>query len=204
MTFVTEHPGSGRQCRAASTARPLTLFPRVLKDQMGEGRGRGAQRRHRGEGSNSESFHSNNRMRSDGQRHATPPPPSLQGLFNGKPGDLIEINRGPYNQWAVYIGENEVVYFTTEGVQSSGSSASLSSSPGKVKRETFKNVVGNDRYQVNNLLDKTFKARDPSVIEKEACAMVGRELEYDNKTYNCEHFAIEMRYGKAESRQVCI
>ncbi|CAB1436639.1 unnamed protein product [Pleuronectes platessa] len=41
MTFVTEHPGSGSQCRAASTARPLTLFPRVLRDQMGEGRGRG-------------------------------------------------------------------------------------------------------------------------------------------------------------------
>ncbi|XP_060938178.1 phospholipase A and acyltransferase 4-like [Limanda limanda] len=124
--------------------------------------------------------------------------------FNGKPGDLIEINRGPYKQWAVYIGENEVVHFGTEGVQSSGSSESLSSSKGKVKCEKFTDVVGNHRYQVNNLLDKTFEPREPSIIVKEACEMVGRELQYDLVKYSCEHFAIEMRYGKAESLQVCI
>ncbi|XP_053290742.1 uncharacterized protein LOC128450996 [Pleuronectes platessa] len=122
--------------------------------------------------------------------------------FNGKPGDLIEINRGPYQHWAVYIGENEVVHLVTEGVQSSGSSASLSSSNGKVKREKFNDVVGNHHYQVNNLLDKMFKPRDPSVIVKEACAMVGREPQYDLVTYNSEHFATDLRYGVAESRQI--
>ncbi|XP_060939380.1 phospholipase A and acyltransferase 3-like [Limanda limanda] len=125
----------------------------------------------------------------------------MERTFNGKPGDLIEINRGPYKQWAVYIGENKVVHLDTDGVQSSDSSANPGSSNGKVKREKFTDVVGNHRYQVNNLLDDRRKARDPSIIVKEACAMVGRELPYDLVTYNCEHFAIEMRYGEAESGQ---
>ncbi|XP_053289718.1 phospholipase A and acyltransferase 1 [Pleuronectes platessa] len=121
--------------------------------------------------------------------------------FKGNKGDLIEINRGPYQHWAVYIGGNEVVHFTTDGGQSSGSSANLGSSTGKVKREKLANVVGNHRYQINNLLDKSRKARDPSVIVKEACAMVGSEPQYNFVTYNSEHFATEMRYGEAGSQQ---
>ncbi|XP_053289711.1 uncharacterized protein LOC128450331 [Pleuronectes platessa] len=121
--------------------------------------------------------------------------------FNGEPGDLIEINRGPYQHWAVYIGENEVIHLVTEGVQSSGSSATLSSSNGKVKCEKFNDVVGNHHYQVNNLLDEEYDARDPSVIVKEACEMVDRVPQYDLVTYNSQHFATDLRYGKAESRQ---
>ncbi|XP_060939035.1 uncharacterized protein LOC133015783 [Limanda limanda] len=123
---------------------------------------------------------------------------SLQ--INEKPGDLIEINRGPYHHWAVYIGENEVVHFTTDGVQSSSSSKSLSSR-GEVKREKLADVVGIHHHIINNLLDNSRKPRDPSVIVKEACEKVDSKLQYDVKTYNCEHFATEMRYGKAESLQ---
>ncbi|XP_053289708.1 uncharacterized protein LOC128450330 isoform X2 [Pleuronectes platessa] len=121
--------------------------------------------------------------------------------FNGKPGDLIEIFRGPYKDWAVYISKDEVVHFTTDGRQSSGSSASLSSSRGKVKCEKFTDVVGSDRYQINNLLDDLYDARDTSIMVKEASAMVGRNPQYNLVTYNSEHFASEMRYGKAKSRQ---
>ncbi|XP_035023621.2 phospholipase A and acyltransferase 4-like [Hippoglossus stenolepis] len=121
--------------------------------------------------------------------------------FNGKPGDLIEISRWGYQHWAVYIGENEVVHLVPEGGDSSGS-FELLSSRGEVKREKLTDVVGNHRCQVNNLLDNSGKARDPSIIVKEACAMVGSELQYNVATYNCEHFATEMRYGKAKSWQV--
>ncbi|XP_047197629.1 uncharacterized protein LOC124852596, partial [Hippoglossus stenolepis] len=123
------------------------------------------------------------------------------GEVKAKPGDLIEIFRWGYQHWAVYIGENEVVHLVNEGGQSSGSSANPSSSTGKVKREKLAKVVGNHRYQVNNLLDDMYKARMPMTIVKEACEMVGSELQYNVATYNCEHFATEMRYDKAESRQ---
>ncbi|XP_060938181.1 phospholipase A and acyltransferase 4-like [Limanda limanda] len=123
-------------------------------------------------------------------------------LFNGKPGDLIQIFCLGYQHWAVYIGENEVVHLDTEGGQSSGSLANSSSSIGNVKRENLTDMVGKRHQHINNLLDDKYNARDPSIIVKEACAMVGRELQYNVVTYNCEHFATEMRYGKAESRQV--
>ncbi|XP_062253444.1 phospholipase A and acyltransferase 3-like [Platichthys flesus] len=124
--------------------------------------------------------------------------------FKGKPGDLIEIFRDePYQHWAVYIGGQMVVHLVPEGGQSSGSSANPSSSSrAEVKLEKFADVVGSDRYQVNNLLDDKYKPCDPSIIVKEACERVGREPKYDLVDYNCEHFANEMRYGKAESRQV--
>ncbi|CAB1438328.1 unnamed protein product [Pleuronectes platessa] len=74
--------------------------------------------------------------------------------FNGKPGDLIEIFRWPYKHWAVYIGEDEVVHLVNDCGQSSVSSAISSNSNGKVKREKLTDVVGNDHYLVNNLLDQ--------------------------------------------------
>ncbi|CAB1457590.1 unnamed protein product [Pleuronectes platessa] len=121
--------------------------------------------------------------------------------FKGIPGDLMEINRGTHQHWAVYIGQNEVVHLVPDGGQSSGSLESLSSSDGKVKCEKLTDVVGNDRYQVNNLLDDMYDARDPSIIVRKARKMVGQVLQYNTDTYNSEHFAIEMRYGVAESRQ---
>ncbi|XP_060938177.1 phospholipase A and acyltransferase 4-like [Limanda limanda] len=124
-------------------------------------------------------------------------------LFKGKPGDLIEIFRKAFQHWAIYIGKNEVVHFVLDGGLSTGLSASLSST-GKVLREKLTDVVGNDRYKVNNHLDKRRKARDPSIIVKEACAMVGHELKYSIATFNCEHFATKMRYGVGVSQQVCI
>ncbi|XP_053289725.1 phospholipase A and acyltransferase 4-like [Pleuronectes platessa] len=122
--------------------------------------------------------------------------------FNREPGDLIEIFRWPYKHWAVYIGEDEVVNLVNDCGQSSVSSAISSNSNGKVKREKLTDVVGNDRCQVNNLLDEKYQPRDPSIIVKEALAIDGRELQYNIVTYNSEHFATEMRYGVAVSLQM--
>ncbi|XP_060938179.1 phospholipase A and acyltransferase 4-like [Limanda limanda] len=124
--------------------------------------------------------------------------------FKGNKGDLIEISHRDHKQWAIYIGGNEVVMLVKKGDQSPGWLESLSSSTGKVKREKLAAVVGNHRCRVNNLLDDRRNARDPSVIVKKACAMVGRNLPYNVATYNSWHFATEMRYDKAESWLVCI
>ncbi|XP_053289723.1 phospholipase A and acyltransferase 4 isoform X1 [Pleuronectes platessa] len=121
--------------------------------------------------------------------------------FNGKPGDLIQIFRGSYQHWAVYIGGQMVVHLVPEGGQSSGP-LELLSSRAEVKREKLTDVVGHHHFKVNNLKDEEYDARDPSIIVKEACEMVGRVLSYSVVSYNCEHFAADLRYGKAESRQV--
>ncbi|XP_034714960.1 phospholipase A and acyltransferase 4-like isoform X2 [Etheostoma cragini] len=116
--------------------------------------------------------------------------------FNAKPGDLIEISRVLYQHWALYIGNMEVVHLTTPG-----GDVALETT-GKVKREMIKKVVGHDRFKVNNLLDEKYPPREPYIIVKEACSMVGQELWYSLTSRNCEHFVTDLRYGKAESRQV--
>ncbi|XP_028422629.1 retinoic acid receptor responder protein 3-like isoform X2 [Perca flavescens] len=95
--------------------------------------------------------------------------------FNAKPGDLIEIDRGIYQHWAIYIGGMQVVHLTTPNGDSSSSGSSLmvlDSLIGKVKRENIWEVVGNNSFKVNNLLDDKYQPRESYIIVKEACSMV--------------------------------
>lgn len=71
-----------------------------------------------------------------------------------------------------------------------------------VKREELWDVVGTDKWEINNSLDEKYKPLPVHVIVNEARKRVGRELPYCVFRGNCEHFANELRYGKAESRQV--
>lgn len=71
-----------------------------------------------------------------------------------------------------------------------------------VKKEELWDVVGTDKWLINNGLDQKYKPRPPHDIVREVCTMVGRELPYCIFRGNCEHFVNELRYGKAESRQV--
>ncbi|GAA6225296.1 HRAS-like suppressor 3 [Lates japonicus] len=122
-----------------------------------------------------------------------------------QPGDLIEIFRGSYQHWAVYIGDGFVVHLAPPSeVPDAGSSSVMSVLTEKaiVKREELWDVVGTNQWKVNNSMDDKYEPRSVHVIVREACALVGRELPYCVFRGNCEHFVNELRYGKAESRQV--
>ncbi|XP_032411434.1 LOW QUALITY PROTEIN: phospholipase A and acyltransferase 3-like [Xiphophorus hellerii] len=122
-----------------------------------------------------------------------------------EPGDLIEIDRGSYQHWAVYVGEGFVVHLAPPSeVPAAGSSSIMSVLADKaiVKKEVLWDVVGTDKWLINNGLDQKYKPRPPHDIVREACTMVGWELPYCVFRGNCEHFVNELRYGKAESRQV--
>ncbi|XP_071385282.1 phospholipase A and acyltransferase 3-like [Centroberyx affinis] len=128
-------------------------------------------------------------------------------LYDEKPeiGDLIEIFRGSYQHWAVYIGDGFVVHLAPPSeVPEAGANSMMSVFCEKavVKREELWDVVGTNHWQINNGLDKKYKPRSAHVIVKEARSVVGQELPYCVFRGNCEHFATELRYGKAESRQV--
>ncbi|XP_054913200.1 phospholipase A and acyltransferase 3-like [Poeciliopsis prolifica] len=125
--------------------------------------------------------------------------------IDAKPGDLIEIFGGVYHHWAVFIGGNEVVHLipsTHRGGDLLEVLASLESSDATVRRQRIWEVVGSNRFQVNNLLDDKYRPLDPSAIVSNAVKMVGRERPYNVATHNSEHFVTELRYGKPESRQV--
>ncbi|XP_037635696.1 phospholipase A and acyltransferase 3-like isoform X2 [Sebastes umbrosus] len=127
--------------------------------------------------------------------------------YDEKPelGDLIEIFRGSYQHWAVYVGDGFIVHLAPPSeVPGAGANSMMSvlTEKAMVKKEELWDAVGTDRWEINNGLDKEYEPRSVRVIVREACAMVGEELPYCVFRGNCEHFANELRYGKAESRQV--
>ncbi|XP_044220571.1 phospholipase A and acyltransferase 4-like isoform X1 [Thunnus albacares] len=108
------------------------------------------------------------------------------------PGDLIEIFRGLYRHWAVYIGDGYVVHLLApEGFLNA-----------RVKKEKLQDVVNNNKWGINNLLDGIYRPRPIRKIVEVALSWVGKDVEYSISDWNCEHFATKCRYGKAESFQV--
>ncbi|XP_032403912.1 phospholipase A and acyltransferase 4-like [Xiphophorus hellerii] len=125
--------------------------------------------------------------------------------IDAKPGDLIEILGGVYHHWAVFIGGDEVVHLipsTHRGGDLLEVLAFLESSDATVRRQRIWEVVGSNRFRVNNLLDDEYQPLDPSTIVGNAVKTVGQERPYNVATHNSEHFVTELRYGKPESRQV--
>uniref|UniRef100_A0A8C7XX57 LRAT domain-containing protein n=1 Tax=Oryzias sinensis TaxID=183150 RepID=A0A8C7XX57_9TELE len=120
-------------------------------------------------------------------------------LYCTKPGDLIEILRGNFNSWAVYVGNGYVVHF---GAPNSSLASRIEGVDGIVKKEKLQYVAGEYSWKVNNTLDGKYRPIPPNEIVKKACSLVGASLKYHLTEFNSEHFATEMRYGKAESRQV--
>ncbi|XP_041696497.1 phospholipase A and acyltransferase 4-like [Coregonus clupeaformis] len=122
-------------------------------------------------------------------------------------GDMIEINKGAYNHWALYIGNGEVIHLVTPDGPSkvafcsvSSSSSSLSGK-GTITIDTLKGVAAGNTYGVNNYLDDKYKPRTTEVIMEEVNKMRGRTIEYELLGHNCEHFVTFLRYGESESKQ---
>ncbi|XP_030252852.1 phospholipase A and acyltransferase 4-like [Sparus aurata] len=122
-------------------------------------------------------------------------------------GDLIEITRGGYQHWAVYVGDGYIVHVTLppDAEVSGAASNALMSVPTEkamVRKEKLKGVLGDNTWRINNILDKDYEPRSAHIIVEEALGQVGNVMEYSVYTKNCEHFATNLRYGKHESRQV--
>ncbi|KAL1261527.1 hypothetical protein QQF64_006792 [Cirrhinus molitorella] len=122
-----------------------------------------------------------------------------------KKGDLIEIFRGLYQHWAIYVGEGYVIHLAPPSEHAYAGANSMMSvvhETATVKKEKLCVVVGNHKYCINNILDDKYEPHSVKEILQDAHRFVGKELPYGVLTRNCEHFVTELRYGKPESRQV--
>ncbi|XP_026112323.1 HRAS-like suppressor 3 [Carassius auratus] len=122
-----------------------------------------------------------------------------------EPGDLIEISRGLYNHWAIYVGEGYVIHLAPPSEHAHAGASSIMSvlhEKATVKKDQLYEVVGNDEYCINNLLDDNYKPRPVREILRDAHSFLGKERPYSVFSQNCEHFVTELRYGKPHSRQV--
>uniref|UniRef100_A0A672TDY1 HRAS-like suppressor 3 n=1 Tax=Sinocyclocheilus grahami TaxID=75366 RepID=A0A672TDY1_SINGR len=122
-----------------------------------------------------------------------------------KRGDLIEIFRGSYQHWAIYVGEGYVIHLAPPSEHAQAGAYSMMSvlcDKATVKKEELYEVAGNDEYCINNLLDEKYETRPVREILRDAHRFLGQELSYCVFRGNCEHFVTELRYGKPQSRQV--
>ncbi|KAM6930271.1 phospholipase A and acyltransferase 4-like [Xenentodon cancila] len=121
--------------------------------------------------------------------------------MNGKEpklGDMIEILRGVYEHWGVYIGGGDVVHF----VANSSRLLVFSGEMGIVKKNKLRDLVVAYPWRISNTMDDKYKPRPAEDIVKDACEQVGMSKPFSLIDYNCEHFANELRYGKKNSLQV--
>ncbi|XP_075403659.1 phospholipase A and acyltransferase 3-like [Tenrec ecaudatus] len=129
--------------------------------------------------------------------------PSL--ILQLKPGDLVEIFRPAYRHWAIYVGDGYVIHLVPPSEFAGAGAASIMSALADkaiVKKELLYDVVGRDRYRVNNKHDDKYPPLPPSKIIQRAEERVGQEVLYNLTSNNCEHFVNELRYGIARSDQV--
>uniref|UniRef100_A0A671WWV6 LRAT domain-containing protein n=1 Tax=Sparus aurata TaxID=8175 RepID=A0A671WWV6_SPAAU len=82
-----------------------------------------------------------------------------------KPGDLIEVLRGGYQHWAVYVGDGYVVHLTTPP-DAFSSLRSVPTEKAMVRREKLEEAVGDNTWRINNSLDKKYEPRSASIIVK--------------------------------------
>uniref|UniRef100_A0A3Q3XRB6 LRAT domain-containing protein n=1 Tax=Mola mola TaxID=94237 RepID=A0A3Q3XRB6_MOLML len=122
-------------------------------------------------------------------------------MDSAKPGDLIQIFRGTYEHWAIYMGGNKVVHLIPSSPYGNLGFL-MDSSTAQVRCQNIWQVVRHDDFRINNLLDDEYEPRERHLILRDAHRLVGQRLPYCITTHNCEHFVTQLRYGKPESRQV--
>ncbi|XP_077588884.1 phospholipase A and acyltransferase 4-like [Stigmatopora nigra] len=122
-----------------------------------------------------------------------------------KKGDLIEIDRSGYQHWAIYVGDDYVVHLAPASeVPDAGIARfmSVTTDVALVKKEKLSKVAGDCSWKIKNLLDDKYQPKSVAIILKDVNEQIGRRVGYSIMSRNCEHFVTDMRYGKAESRQV--
>ncbi|XP_026145922.1 HRAS-like suppressor 3, partial [Carassius auratus] len=110
----------------------------------------------------------------------------------------IEISRGLYKHWVIYVGYGYVIHHQSVPSVISFSVAVYSSTGDTMNKENLENVAGNEEYQINNQLDNKHEPRPIEDILQEAESLVGRGFSYNVATSNCEHFATMLRYSNTE------
>lgn len=82
------------------------------------------------------------------------------------------------------------------------STTSIFTRKAKVKKQLLKEVVGNNKWRVNNKYDRSRTPLPVEEIIRRAERWIDQEVTYDVLGSNCEHFVTELRYGKGVSDQV--
>lgn len=124
----------------------------------------------------------------------------------------MEIDRGLYKHWAVYIGNSEVVHLVgVEGEKRENQSnnngtfftiSGIKYNKAVAKREHVSSVVNTSKFRVNNSTCEGCEPRPFEEIKETALGFTQQGvIKYNVLRKNCEHFATYCRYDRAFSKQ---
>ncbi|NXD23012.1 HRSL1 enzyme, partial [Spelaeornis formosus] len=105
-----------------------------------------------------------------------------------QPGDLIQIDRTRHQHWALYVGDGYVINLTPAG-------KGVPVFTRKVKKKLLKEVVGKDKWCINNESDKYYTPLKVEEIIHRAEGYIDKEMAYRGFGSNCERFVKKLRYG---------
>ncbi|KAG1664400.1 Retinoic acid receptor responder protein 3 [Nymphon striatum] len=119
-----------------------------------------------------------------------------------QPGDLVEIDRTLYSHWALCVGNGQAIH--VQGLNKNQIDIPLSGSA-TVKLGRIIDVCGKSPVRVNNkdvpAKERGLKAFAADKVISATKKLVGKTVNYNLLTRNCEHFVTEWKYGKAWSDQ---
>ncbi|XP_040840571.1 uncharacterized protein LOC121159475 [Ochotona curzoniae] len=115
-------------------------------------------------------------------------------------GDIIEIFHPSYVDWAIYVGNDEVIHLTPCSVEFSftGVLNLLTYAWGKAKatKEPLKHEAEGPLYRVNNHLDHKYRTQSVNEIIASAKRLACDKEDYEFCSKTSEKFVNDLRYGK--------
>lgn len=137
-----------------------------------------------------------------------------------KPGDLIEIDRGTYNHWAMFSNKSENGTYWCFHVTAAGGDfekkgammSSVGNAAACIKKHKLKDIIeDNDPKnpslaRINNKIEEAKRKKCvPRTIERvieNLEKLKDKTVGYNLTASNCEHYVTNWKYGEAWSRQV--
>lgn len=139
-----------------------------------------------------------------------------------QPGDLIEVDRGAYNHWAMYTdkcenGTHWCFHVTTSDGDFEKKEALMSRTNGSnavaaIKKHKLKDILeDNDskKPSMARINNKTNEANKKKCVPRPIFPVIehlekrkDETIKYDLRILNCEHYVTTWKYGAGWSRQV--
>ncbi|KAI7686441.1 HRAS-like suppressor 2 [Sarcoptes scabiei] len=114
-----------------------------------------------------------------------------------EPGDIIEFDRTLFSQWAIYVGDGDVVVIVATN--------SPESEIANVQRAPMIVVARENFCRVNNKLlrakERNLLPFHNEIVVRKALSKVGSTVPYNVMQCNSEHYVTEWKYGQRWSDQ---
>ncbi|KAG4077650.1 hypothetical protein HA402_012961 [Bradysia odoriphaga] len=127
-----------------------------------------------------------------------------------EPGDLIEINRGLYSHWVMFVNKCKSGMhwcFHAVATDDNAWSGSMMSSEAIIRKDRLEDIMeGNDSARINNKIDEAKRKecvhRPVNVVITNLERQKDKTVRYSLVELNCEHYVTIWKYGAGWSRQV--